>query len=81
MGKELSELGLTRPFAKEMILCFTEANYCYGPEPDLKGGPGEVWQFGCDCGCEVYVKLYMDDRKAYCFSIHKAKYPSEYPYR
>jgi hypothetical protein len=82
----LSDLGLTWNTFRMELLSLSIEDYVAGPEPDEdKTKKGDVWMFGKEKNCEVYIKLKNfdvgPDKRTKCISIHKAKYPIEYPLR
>jgi hypothetical protein len=80
----LLELGYRSRQGDDIIRSLCAENYAYGPEPDNKGGPWDVWVFGVKIGKEIYIKLslvpYRDEVKAVCNSFHFAAHPLNHPF-
>ena len=79
----LTEIGLSIPQAKKIILGLSVIDYSSGPEAD-KGRHGyNIWTFNIQLdGQEIYIKLSDDFRglQAKCVSFHKAEHPMKKPF-
>lgn len=79
----ITDMGITVPQFKSIILKLTPKNYVSGPEKDVKYPEHDIWRFGYDFGGEeLYIKLSgnFSHGVAKCISFHKAEFPMRYPY-
>ncbi len=79
----LSDLGLTKKNAEDILLSLSVVDYSKGPESD-RDRSGNVWFFGKEVnGHELYIKLKVAEVKgvklAKCISFHVAEHAIRYP--